>query len=79
MRGSGEVYNFSLSTRFIDNLKQRAFKANLYYADKNTYFKQNSINYKKGGLVKVKSYGTTRTWSLNELFIEGLKEDHKEE
>lgn len=64
---------------YIDNLKQRSFGANLYYADKNTYFKQNSIDYKKGGLVKVKSYGTTRTWSLNELFAEGLNEDYKEE
>ena len=64
---------------YIDNLKQRSFGANLYYADKNTYFKQNSINYKKGGLVKVKLYGTTKTWSLNELFVEGLNEDYKEE
>ena len=44
-----------------------------------TYFKQNSIDYKKGGIVKVKSNGTTKTWSLNELFIEGLNEDYKEE
>ena len=64
---------------YIDNLKQRSFGANLYYANKNIYFKQNSINYKKGGLVKVKSNGTTRTWSLNELFAEGLNEDYKEE
>ena len=51
---------------YIDNLKQRSFGANLYYADKNNYFKQNSINYKKGGLVKVKSNWTTipvKNWS----------------
>ena len=59
--------------------QQRAFGSNLFFANKNTYFKQNSINYKKGGLVKAKSYGTTRTWSLNELFAEGLNEDYKEE
>ena len=51
----------------------------LFFADNNTYFKQNSINYKKDGHVKVNSNGTTRTWSLNELFAEGLNEDYKEE
>ena len=79
MRGSGKVHNFSLSTRFINNLKQRSFGPNLFFANKNTYFKQNSIDYKKGGIVKVKSNGTTKTWSINELFVEGLKEDYKEE
>ena len=63
----------------MTNLKQRAFKANLYCADNNTYFKQNSINYKKGGLVKVKSNGTTRLCNLKDLFAEGLKKDYKEE
>ena len=63
----------------MTNLKQRAFGPNLFFADKNTYFKQNSINYKKCGLVKVKSNGTTRLCSLKDLFAEGLKEDYKEE
>lgn len=64
---------------YIDNLKQRVFGANLFYADRNTYFKQNSINYKKGGIVKVNKNGQTINWSLNELFAEGLNEDYKEE
>ena len=59
--------------------QQRAFGSNLFFANKNTYFKQNSIDYKKGGIVKVKSNGTTKTWSINKLFVEGLNEDYKEE
>ena len=79
----GDVVELIHPARFLFNAGDTPKKWNRKMLNSNhikvTYFTQNSINYKKGGLVKVKSYGTTRTWSLNELFIEGLNEDYKEE
>ena len=59
------------------NLKIKAFGANRFYIDKNTYFKQNKIDYKKNGLVKVYKNGEVIDFSLNKLFVEGLSDNYE--